>query len=84
MSSPQREKEQTRVVRHPIRRSPRYGPFMAVPAVVLALIGGVWTLARPIAGQYTLGSVLAYTCLVLAFVGAMLGGLVAMLLDRRR
>lgn len=57
---------------------------MAVPGVLFALLAAGWTLSRPIAGQYSMGSVLAYNCLVVGFVGAMLGGAVAMLLDRRR
>ncbi len=71
-------------------RRPKYPVFIALGVVVGVLVAGVVTFLTPfepdpVTGEeYSVGKVLAYTSLVLALVGGLLGGLVAVLLDRRR
>lgn len=70
--------------RYPVRRRPKYLNFMATGMILGILAGGVWTFIGPQAADYSYTSVLGYTCLVLGFIGAMAGGLLAMVLDRKR
>lgn len=64
-----------------VRRAPRYRAFvllgavlLAVPALVAVLAGGAGSQALP-AAVFTVG--------IAALLGALLGGVVAVLLDRR-
>ncbi len=72
-------------------RRPKYPVFIALGVVVGVLVAGVVTFLTPVepdpsvtGEEFSVGKVLAYTSLVLALVGGLLGGLVAVLLDRRR
>ena len=71
-------------------RRPKYAVFIGLGVVVGVLVAGVVTFLAPLepdpvtGEEYSVGKVLAYTSLVLALVGGLLGGLVAVLLDRRR
>ena len=65
------------------RRSPRYVAFLGTGAVV-GLIAGVVLALGPGAGVDDPRRLLAYLCALLAGLGALLGGAVAVLLDARR
>lgn len=80
---PQRQDVEVRV-----RRSPKYGPFMAIGAVLGALamwvIGLLMPPATNAAGQQVDTLPVVGLAIVLGFaVGAGLGGLVAVIIDRR-
>lgn len=80
---PQRQDVEVRV-----RRSPKYGPFMAIGAVLGALamwlIGLLMPPATNVAGQQVDTLPVVGLAIVLGFaVGAGLGGLVAVIIDRR-
>lgn len=80
---PQRQEVEVRV-----RRSPKYGPFMAIGAVLGAIVMWVVGLLMPPAvneaGQRIDTLPVVGLAIVLGFaVGAGLGGLVAVLIDRR-
>jgi hypothetical protein len=64
-------------------RSPKYGVFMGVGVLLGVLAAGIATFALPVTDDYGYGTVLGYTAVVLGLVGGLLGGLVAVLLDRR-
>jgi len=64
-------------------RSPRYGVFIGVGVLLGVLAAGIATFALPVTDDYGYGTVLGYTSLVLGLAGGLLGGLVAVLLDRR-
>jgi hypothetical protein len=64
-------------------RSPKWGVFIGLGVLVGVLVAGAATFALPVTDEYGYGTVLAYTALVLALVGGLLGGVVALLLDRR-
>lgn len=71
------------------RRAPRYRAFVgtgALAGVLLALITTFFLQFEPVAGAttYTLESVFGYTALLFGLLGAMLGGIAAILLERRR
>lgn len=66
------------------RRSPRYAVFIGCGVLVGVLAAGIATFALPVTQDYGYGTVLAYTALVLGLAGGLLGGLVAVLLDRGR
>ena len=64
-----------------LRRAPRYRAFATTGAVLLAVIGAVAVLTTgPSAGR---GAPLVVVVLGAVVLGALLGGLVAVLLDRR-
>ncbi len=70
--------------------APKYPVFIGLGIVLGVLVAGVVTLLTPLepdpvtGQQYSVGKVLGYLSLVLALVGGMLGGVIAVLLDRRR
>ncbi len=66
------------------RRAPRYPVFIALGAVVGALVAVVLTYSLPATEQYGYQAVVGYTALTLGLVGGLLGGGIAVLLDRRR
>jgi len=71
-------------------RVPKYPVFIGLGVVLGVLVAGAVTLLTPLdpdpvtGQQYSYGKVLGYTSIVLALVGGLLGGGVAVLLDRRR
>ncbi|MGQ7298303.1 hypothetical protein [Quadrisphaera sp. KR29] len=68
-----------------VRRSPRYGVFLGGGVVLGALLALVLTYAEP-PSQYGYGATLGYLVVALGAVGALVGGLAAVvagaLLDR--
>lgn len=64
------------------RRAPRYRSFIGVGVTAGVVIALVLTFTRP-ESEYGYPAVFGYTALGCALVGALLGGLVAVLLDRR-
>jgi hypothetical protein len=72
----------TRQVR--VRRAPRYGAFLGTGAVVgllAALVGGLTGPGDPSVGR---GPLVGYLALSLGLLGALLGGGVAVLIERFR
>ncbi len=65
------------------RRAPRYGSFVATGALVGIVLGVVLSLSQPASGQFSQNSVVGYVAAILGLVGALVGGAVAVLLDRR-
>ena len=65
-------------------RRPNIVAFMGAGTVLGLLAAGVWTFSKPETTQYSYSTVLGYTALLLGFLGAMIGGLLGVLLDRRR
>ena len=65
-------------------RSPKYGVFIGLGVLVGVIAAGIATFTLPVTEDYGYGTVLGYTALVLGLTGGLLGGLVAVLLDRRR
>jgi len=74
MSAPDR-----RAVR--VRRSPKVGVFLILGVLVGVLAAVVVTLITPEDGQYPTSQVLGFLVLLLAPIGALLGGLLAVVLD---
>lgn len=69
---------------HARRRSaPRYRVFVGLGVLAGVVAAVVLTSFSSGDGGYGAGSVLGYTALLLALVGGLLGGAVAVLLDRR-
>ena len=65
------------------RRAPRYGSFVATGALVGILVGVVLSFSQPATGQFSQNSVVGYVAAIFGLVGALAGGAVAVLLDRR-
>jgi hypothetical protein len=67
-----------------LRRAPRYRAFLLTGAGIGAVLGIVLTTVVPDrGGQFSTGTVLGYLAAVLALVGALVGGAVAVVLERR-
>lgn len=64
------------------RRAPRYRAFIGVGTAVGVVLALVLTFTRP-ETEYGYPAVFGYTALGCALVGGLLGGLAAVLLDRR-
>ena len=69
----------TREVR--VRRGPKVGVFLVLGVLVGALAAVVLTLVTPPSRDYSTTQVLGFLVLILAPIGAMLAGLVAVVLD---
>ncbi|MFV0460725.1 MAG: hypothetical protein ACK5MT_18370 [Actinomycetales bacterium] len=65
------------------RRAPRYRAFIGAGVILGVLVALIATLFSPDGGSYSLGSVFGYTACMLGLIGALVGGLVAIVLDRR-
>lgn len=79
--APTSEDEPRRI---PVRRHPRYSRFLltgGVVGVVVAVIAGL--AGSPDPGQ-SRGPLIGYLAVLLGLLGALLGGVVALVLDRRR
>ena len=74
MSDPDR-----RTVR--VRRSPRVGVFLSIGVLAGFVAALLLTVLTPDDGQYPRGEVFGFTLLLLAPVGVVLGGIVAVVLD---
>ena len=80
----QEQTSEQRTVR--VRRAPRYGVFMALGAVTLALAGGIVASMvepglQPDGSMIDTSPVIGFTIVIGFVVGAALGALVAVLLD---
>ncbi len=64
-------------------RRPKFGPFLLTGAIVGLLVAMVIDLLGPQVPGYSAGSVLGFIGLSFAALGALLGGVVAALLDRK-
>ncbi|RKS75670.1 hypothetical protein CLV35_2147 [Motilibacter peucedani] len=66
-----------------LARTPRYSRFITAGAGVGVVLGFVLVAVRHDTGRYSAGTALVYTALVLGALGALAGGVAAVLLDRR-
>jgi hypothetical protein len=70
--------------RLPVRRAPRYGAFLvtgAVVGVVIAVVSGLSGPSDPSVGR---GALVGYLAMALGLLGGLVGGAVAVVLDRVR
>ena len=70
--------------RLPVRRAPRYGAFLLTGGIVGVVVAVVAGLAGPGDPGQSRGPLIGYLAVLLGLLGALLGGVVALLLDRRR
>ena len=67
-----------------LRRAPRYRSFVITAAALGVAVAAVVTLSRPVAGNYSAGSVFGYLAVSLGLLGALVGAAVAVLVERPR
>lgn len=71
-----------------LRRAPRYGSFVATGALLGIAIGVVLAAIEAMrssgSGEFSVNTVLGYVAATLGLLGALLGGCLAVLLDRRK
>ena len=67
-----------------VRRAPRYRAFVLTGLVAALVVAAVTALATEPSGGYSRAALFGYLAVVLGLVGAVGGGLVAVLLERRR
>lgn len=66
-------------------RTPKYSAFIGTGVVVGVVLGVILTvLAGDRAAAYSLGARLGYLCAIFALLGALVGGAVAVLVERAR
>lgn len=65
-----------------VRRTPKYGTFIALGAIVGVIAALVLTFALPENDTYDQGQVFGFLLLFLGTVGVALGSLIALVLDR--
>ena len=65
------------------RRQPRFAAFLISGAVLGLLTGFVLSVVGPVDSRYDAASALGFLGLIFAGLGALAGGVVAVLLDRR-
>jgi len=66
-----------------VRRGPRFGAFLLTGGVLGLLFGMVVSVVGPVDARYGAVAVLGFLGLIGACLGALAGGVVAVLLDRR-
>ena len=66
-----------------VRRSPRIGVFLILGAAAGAVVALVFITISPVDPQFSTSQSLGFLVLLLAPIGALAGGAVAVLLDRR-
>lgn len=71
------------VPRGRVRRAPRYVSFIVTGVAVAVLASLVIVLTLPLNPEYSATATFGYVATVLGLVGGLLGGAVAVLLDRR-
>lgn len=79
MVSQQPRKQQPRQVRRP----PRFSAFLLTGALAGLLIGFLLNVSGPVDARYDASATLGFLGLIFAGLGALVGGLVAVLLDRQ-
>jgi hypothetical protein len=67
-----------------VRRAPRYGSFVATGAILGVVLGIVLSFSRPSTGDFSQNSVVGYVAAILGLIGALIGGALAVLMERRR
>ncbi|MDQ4488942.1 hypothetical protein RBS60_01875 [Sinomonas sp. ASV486] len=65
-----------------VRRAPKYVPFLVAGGVLGVLIAAITSFSVPAPKDYTQGSVFGYFMILFAAGGLLLGGVVALVLDR--
>lgn len=65
-----------------VRRAPKYVPFLVAGGLVGAVIAAVTSYSVPAPKDYTQGSVFGYFLILFAAAGVLVGGVVALVLDR--
>lgn len=65
-----------------VRRAPKYVPFLVAGGVLGVIVAAITSYAEPAPQNYTQGSVFGYFLVLFAAGGVLLGGLVALVLDR--
>lgn len=66
------------------RRRPNIVAFTGLGAVLGVIAAAIWTFSRPETADYSYGTVLGFISVLLGALGALAGGAVGLLLDRRR
>ena len=66
------------------RRAPRYGSFVFTGVVVGVVLAVIVSFGRPATGQFSQNSVVGYVAAIFGLVGALVGAVAAVLLDRRK
>ncbi|WP_369045372.1 hypothetical protein [Sinomonas sp. P10A9] len=65
-----------------VRRAPKYVPFLVAGGVLGVLVAAITSFSVPAPKDYTQGSVFGYFMILFAAGGLLLGGVVALVLDR--
>ncbi|MFD1214206.1 hypothetical protein ACFQ36_19440 [Arthrobacter sp. GCM10027362] len=65
-----------------VRRAPKFGPFLAAGTVLGVLAAVVVALTGPESAEFTRGSIFGFFAVVFGVAGLLLGGIVALVLDR--
>jgi hypothetical protein len=79
--SPGRER---RVQPATVRRAPRYRAFIGTGVVLGAVLGVVATMVFPDDGHFSTGAVAGYLSVTLGLLGGLLGGVAAVVAERRQ
>lgn len=66
------------------RRSPKFTRFLATGAILGFLLGALWSMTGAPAAAYSVASQIGYFGLMGACLGALIAGIVAVLVDRGR
>jgi uncharacterized integral membrane protein len=67
-----------------VRHAPRYGSFVSTGAILGIVVGVVLALQWQSRAEFSVNTVAGYVAAILGLIGALLGGALAVLLDRRR
>ena len=65
-----------------LRRSPKYGTFMALGAGLGIVIGVILAVTQPALGEYSIEQIVGLLALMLGAIGLGVGAAVALLFDR--
>lgn len=65
-----------------VRRAPKYVPFLVAGGLLGVVVAAVTSYAVPAPKDYTQGSVFGYFLVLFAAAGVLVGGVVALILDR--
>lgn len=65
-----------------VRRAPKYVPFLVAGGLLGVVIAAITSYSVPAPKDYTQGSVFGYFLILFAAAGVLLGGVVALVLDR--